>query len=112
MITDTVDQNDIDVIHGDPPFRRLYFAPGIPETTNATGEGVIHRWRYVSGYGVTFYDKQGNFSVWKGLVIYYKQFYKGESTMKKLTVENLNTFIASVSIADPAKGIYEAFFLQ
>ena len=25
--------------------------------------------------------------------------------MKKLTVENLNTFIASVSIADPAKGI-------
>ena len=43
MITDTVDQDDIDVIHGDPPFRRCGFAPEIPKTTNATDEGIFHR---------------------------------------------------------------------
>ena len=52
MITDTVNQNEIDVIHGDSPFLRLDFVPAIPETTNATDEGVFHRWRYVNGYGV------------------------------------------------------------
>ena len=52
MVPDTVNQDDIDVIHGDPPFLRLDFVPAIPETTNATDEGVFQRWRYVSGYGV------------------------------------------------------------
>ena len=41
MITDTVDQDDIDVIHGDSPFLRLDFVPAIPETTNATDEGYF-----------------------------------------------------------------------